>query len=55
MGICNEKLASVSAHSVVDSRLPTEIKHITCWNPSQVVEVCTQFLLKRTCCIQWFF
>lgn len=39
--ICDEKLASVPGHSVVDSRLPTEIKRITCVNPSQVIEVCT--------------
>lgn len=54
-GICHEKLASVSGHPVVDSRLPTENKHITCVDPSQGIEVCTQFLPKRTCCIQWFF
>lgn len=40
-GICSEKLASASGHSVVESSLPTEIRHITCWNPRQVTEVHT--------------
>lgn len=48
-------MASVSGHAVVDSRWPAEIEHTACANPSQVTEVCTRFLLKSICCIQWFF